>query len=74
MRCMECSGFRTPDNNQRNVRQVELTATLQARMGNTGSLTLTNTTPYSGYDLCLTCAKDRRLHVHHHFTLAISRV
>lgn len=73
MRCMKCSGFITPENNQRNVRQVELTTTVQARMGNSGSLTLANTTPYGGYDLCLTCAKDRRLHAHHHFRLAIFR-
>lgn len=71
LRCMKCSGFICPDGNERNIRQVDLTTTVLGNVDNNQSFALSSSTPYSGYDLCLDCAKDRHLHTHHHFTLAI---
>ncbi|CAF1514761.1 unnamed protein product [Rotaria magnacalcarata] len=71
-RCMECSGFVLPGSNDRKIREVEVTSTTRVKYGDT-QLTSTSTTPFTGYDLCLDCAKNPLLHTHHHFTLATYR-
>lgn len=71
-RCMECSGFVLPGSYDRKIREVEVTTTTRSKYGNT-ELTSTSTTPFTGYDLCLECAKKPSLHTHHHFTLATYR-
>jgi len=47
--CMKCSGFICSDNNLRDIRPVDLAATVRASIADYESLTLSNTTPYSDY-------------------------
>lgn len=68
-RCLECSGFVCPDGNERNVRTLQLQRTTVVQRGGFVGIA-TNSTNYSGYDLCLACAKTN-MHSHHRFTLAI---
>jgi hypothetical protein len=71
-RCLECSGFLCPGSNERTVRQTSLTTNLQLQSGAT-QLNIPQTKTFSGYDLCLNCAKNPSLHSHHRFTLTICR-
>lgn len=71
-RCLECSGFVCPGSDQRTVRQTSITTNLKLQSGGT-QLNLLSTEPFSGYDLCLDCAKKPFLHSHHHFTITICR-
>ena len=72
-RCLECSGFVRPGDSKRPVRQTEVTTTTRIQDGPAIQLGTLETTLYSGYDLCLDCAKKPFVHSHHHFTLAVCR-
>jgi hypothetical protein len=72
-RCLECSGFVCPGSSERNVRQTQVTTNVSVKYGATKSDKI-DTESFTGYDLCLDCAKKPHLHSHHHFTLAICRI
>ncbi len=71
-RCLECSGFVCPESNERTVRQISLTTNVRLQSGAT-QLNMSQSTPFTGYDLCLDCAKKPFVHAHHRFTLTICR-
>ncbi len=71
-RCLECSGFICPGSTERTLIQTEVTTHHWLQSGGT-QWNILQTTPYSGYDLCLDCAKKPFLHSHHHFTMTICR-
>ncbi|CAF1350242.1 unnamed protein product [Adineta ricciae] len=72
-RCLECSGFICPGAEKRPVRQTEITTTTRIQDGAAIQLATSETALFSGYDLCLTCAKKTSVHSHHRFTLAVYR-
>jgi hypothetical protein len=72
LRCLECSGFVCPGSNERTLRQVSLTTNLQHQSGPM-EMNMPRTKSFSGYDLCLECAKHPSLHSHHRFTLTMCR-
>jgi hypothetical protein len=72
-RCLECSGFARPGIYERRVRETDVTTTTRIQDGPGIELKTSQTTFYTGYDLCLDCAKKPSIHSHHHFTLTVSR-